>query len=80
MNKQQQKAFLKRQLLDLEDQEELFKQGLSSITSRKMYLESELRELGDSSAPAPRSQKYQLKPEQKQALIASLTKGSQLSA
>jgi len=78
MNKQQQKAYIKREIRELEDQEELFKQGLSSITSRKRYLESELVGLGAKPTPARKGHEA-LSKEKRQSLIAGLTKGSQLN-
>ena len=72
MNRLQKIAFLKREARELETQEQLFKQGLSSITSRKRYLELELDSLG-ASGSTPRG-KYELSPEKKLEAIASLTK------
>jgi len=57
---------------DLEIQEELFKQGLSSITSRKRYLELELDSLGASNST--RKGKFELSPELKLQAVACLTK------
>ena len=72
MNRLQKIAFIKREARELENQEQLFKQGLSSITSRKRYLELELAELG--AVNSTRKGKYELSPEKKLQAIASLTK------
>lgn len=72
MTRVQKIAFLKREARELEVQEQLFIQGLSSITSRKRYLELELASLGASSS-TPRG-KFELSPEKKLEAIASLTK------
>jgi len=72
MNKIEKIAFIKSQVRELETHEELFKQGLSSITSRKRNLELELDSLGASSSA--RKGKYELSPEKKLEAIASLTK------
>lgn len=72
MNKKEKIKFLKDQLQELEIQEELFKQGLSSITSRKSYLKRELDSLGASNST--RKGKYELSPELKLEVLASLTK------
>ena len=74
MNRLQKIAFIKREARELETQEQLFRQGLSSITSRKRYLELELDSLGASSS-APRGSKYDNVLSEKQRLeaIASLT-------
>lgn len=76
MNKQDHKAYIKRELRELENQEELFKQGLSSITSRKQYLTSELEGLG---ASAPARKGKTLSAEKRAKLMASLTRGSKLN-
>lgn len=75
MNKKEKIAFIKREVRELETQEQLFRQGLSSITSRKMYLEMELTELGAVNS-APRGNKYGnvLSEKQKLEIIGSLTK------
>ncbi len=75
MNKKQQLAYIKKELAALEDEKQLFEQCLSSITSRKRYLELELVELGVSSS-APRGRKYDnaLSEDMKFKLRASLTK------
>jgi hypothetical protein len=75
MNQTEKKAFIKRELAALENEELLFQQCLSSITSRKRYLKLELVELGVSSS-APRGRKYDgiLSDEQKLKLTAGLTK------
>ncbi|WP_264552779.1 hypothetical protein [Flavobacterium sp. N2038] len=72
MNKKEKIKFLKSQLEELEIQEELFKQGLSSITSRKSYLKQELDSLGASNST--RKGKFELSPELKLKVLASLTK------
>ena len=72
MNRLQKIAFIKREARELETQEQLFQQGLSSITSRKRYLELELDSLGASSSA--RKGKYELSPDKKLEAIASLTK------
>lgn len=72
MNKSEKISFIKREVRELENQEQLFKQGLSSITSRKMYLKKELDSLGASSSA--RKGKYELSPEKKLEAIARLTK------
>ena len=72
MNRIEKINFIKREVRELETQEQLFKQGLSSITSRKGYLEKELDSLGASSSA--RKGKYELSPEQKLQLLGSLTK------
>lgn len=74
MNKKEKITFIKRELRELETHEELFKQGLSSITSRKRYLELELASLGASNST--RKGKYDdvLTEKQKLDLRASLTK------
>jgi hypothetical protein len=72
MTRLQKIAFIKREARELETQEQLFIQGLSSITSRKRYLELELDSLGASSSA--RKGKYELSPEMKMEAIASLTK------
>jgi hypothetical protein len=72
MNRLQKIAFLKREARELDNQEQLFKQGLSSITSRKRYLEMELAELGAVNS-TPRG-KFELSPEKKLEAIAALTK------
>ena len=51
MNRVEKIAFIKREVRELENQEQLFNQGLSSITSRKRYLELELAELGAVNSP-----------------------------
>lgn len=75
MNRLQKIAFLKREARELETQEQLFMQGLSSITSRKRYLELELAELGAVNS-APRGTKYSnvLSDKQRLEAISSLTK------
>ena len=75
MNRLQKIAFIKREAKELETQEHLFIQGLSSITSRKRYLEVELAELGAVNS-APRGTKYSnvLSDKQRLEAIASLTK------
>ncbi len=50
MNKKEKIAFHKRELSDLDIQEEITKQFLSGITSRKNYLKSELEGLGASNS------------------------------
>lgn len=72
MNKSDKIKFIKSQMNDLEIQEELFKQGLSSITSRKRYLELELDSLGASNST--RKGKFELSPELKLQAVACLTK------
>lgn len=72
MNRVEKIAFIKREVRELENQEQLFNQGLSSITSRKRYLELELTELG--AVSSTRKGKYELSPEKKLEAIASLTK------
>ena len=75
MNQKQKIAFIKKELAELKTQEQLFKQCLSSVTSRKMYLETELSEMGVRSS-APRGSKYDniLTEEQNLKLLGSLTK------
>jgi len=72
MNRLQKIAFIKKQVIELETHEQLFIQGLSSITSRKRDLELELDSLGASSST--RKGRYELSPEKKLEAIASLTK------
>ena len=74
MNKKQQLAYIKKELAALENEKQLFEQCLSSITSRKRYLESELASLGASNST--RKGKYDniLSEEMKFKLQASLTK------
>ncbi|TDE53794.1 hypothetical protein [Flavobacterium sp. GT3P67] len=74
MNRLQRIAFIKRESRELETQEALFRQGLSSITSRKRYLELELASLGASNST--RKGKYDdvLTDQQKLEIRASLTK------
>lgn len=72
MNKKEKIAFIKKEIRELETHEELFKQGLSSITSRKRYLELELDSLGASNST--RKGKAELSPEKRLEVIASLTK------
>ena len=74
--KAEKSAYIKRELSELETQEELTKQYLSSITSRKRYLESELLAVGGS-VPA-RKGKRELSNAKKFSLMANLTKGSDL--
>jgi len=74
MNRLQKIAFIKREARELETQEQLFIQGLSSITSRKRYLELELAELGAVNS-APRGKLSNVLTEkQKLDIIGSLTK------
>lgn len=75
MNRVEKIAFIKREVRELETQEILFEQGLSSITSRKRYLELELAELGAVNS-APRGTKYSnvLTDKQRLEAISSLTK------
>jgi prefoldin subunit 5 len=75
MNKSEKISFIKREVRELENQEQLFKQGLSSITSRKMYLKMELAELGAANS-APKGKKYSdvLTDKQRLDAISSLTK------
>jgi uncharacterized protein (DUF3084 family) len=74
MNQKEKKSFIKRELAALENEEQLFQQCLSSITSRKRYLESELDSLGASNST--RKGKYDniLSEDMKLKLQASLTK------
>ncbi|MNQ41713.1 hypothetical protein D3C85_553980 [compost metagenome] len=72
MNKKEKIAFIKREIRELETQEQLFKQGLSSITSRKRYLELELDSLGASNST--RKGKNELSPEKRLEIIGCLTK------
>ncbi|MBE8727943.1 hypothetical protein [Flavobacterium hungaricum] len=72
MNKADKIQFIKSQLQDLNIQEELFKQGLSSITSRKSYLEMELDSLGASNST--RKGRFEMTPELKLKAVACLTK------
>lgn len=73
MNKSEKTAFLKKQLSELELEEHLFKQCLSSITSRKMYLKEELDSLGASSSA--RKGKYDALSDKKRLdLLANLTR------
>jgi hypothetical protein len=72
MNRLQKIAFIKREVKELETHEQLFRQGLSSITSRKRNLELELDSLGASNST--RKGKYELSPEKRLEAIASLTK------
>ncbi|TDO77627.1 hypothetical protein EV143_104394 [Flavobacterium chryseum] len=72
MNKAEKIKFIKSQLHELEIHEELFKQGLSSITSRKRNLELELDSLGASNST--RKGKFELSPELKLQAVACLTK------
>lgn len=72
MNKQKRAALVKREIRELETQEQLFKQGLSSITSRKRYLELELDSLGASNST--RKGKIELSPEKRLQIIGCLTK------
>jgi hypothetical protein len=72
MNKAEKIKFIKSEMHDLVIHEELFKQGLSSITSRKRYLELELESLGASNSA--RRGKLEISPELRLKVIASLTK------
>lgn len=74
MNQKSKIAFIKRELSELQTHEELFKQSLSSIASRKRYLESELDSLGASNST--RKGRYQnvLSEKQNLELMARLTK------
>jgi hypothetical protein len=74
MNQKQKKAFIKRELAALENEEQLFKQGLSSITSRKRYLELELDSLGASNSTRKGKYDNVLSEDMKFKLEASLTK------
>ena len=78
MNKKEKIQFLKSQRRDLDSQEELFKQGLSSITSRKMYLDAELEALGASTSP--RKGKHEITNEFRNSIISGLTAGSEYTA
>lgn len=73
-NRAQKIAYLKRELRALEDQKELFKQGLSSISNREMYLKSELDDLGVVSSA--RKGKM-IDPTLRLDIRASITRGSQ---
>lgn len=74
MNKKEKTQYLKKEYSELETQEELFKQCLSWITSRKTYLKSELDNLGTSNS-ARKSKTYNgLSEKQKLEIRASLTK------
>lgn len=72
MNKAEKIQFIKSEMHELQIHEELFKQGLSSITSRKRYLELELDSLGASNST--RKGKFEISPELRLKAIASLTK------
>jgi hypothetical protein len=74
MNQRDKKAFIKRELAALENEELLFQQCLSSITSRKRYLESELDSLGASNSTRKGKYENVLSEEIKFKLQASLTK------
>lgn len=74
MNQKQKTAFIKKELSELKTQEQLFKQCLSSVTSRKMYLEQELDSLGASSSSRKGKFDNILSEEQNLKLLGSLTK------
>lgn len=74
MNKAEKIKFIKSQLRDLKTHEQLFKQGLSSITSRKRYLELELESLGASNSAHRGEIENVLTEKQRLDLFASLTK------
>ena len=74
MNKKEKTSFIKKELSELETQEQLLKQCLSGVTSRKSYLILELDSLGASSST--RKGKYDdiLSEKESLKLIGSLTK------
>lgn len=74
MNQKQKTAFIKKELSELKNQEQLFKQCLSSVTSRKMYLELELDSLGASNSTRKGKFDNVLSEEQNLKLLGSLTK------
>lgn len=74
MNKKEKISYIKKEIRELETHEELFKQGLSSITSRKRYLELELDSLGASNSTRKGKYEGALSEEMKLKLQASLTK------
>jgi hypothetical protein len=74
MNKKQQLAYIKKELAALENEKQLFEQCLSSITSRKRYLESELDSLGASNSTRKGKYDDALSEDMKFKLQASLTK------
>lgn len=74
MNQKEKTSFIKKELAELNTQEQLFKQCLSSVTSRKMYLESELDSLGASNSTRKGRFDNILTEEQNLKLLGSLTK------
>lgn len=74
INQKEKTAFIKKELSELNTQEQLFKQCLSSVTSRKMYLEKELDSLGASSSTRKGKFDNVLSEEQNLKLLGSLTK------
>jgi len=74
MNQKEKTAFIKKELAELQTQEQLFKQCLSSVTSRKMYLESELDSLGASNSTRKGKFDNILSEDQSLKLLGSLTK------
>lgn len=72
MSRQQTISKLKSELEEVTTEEQLFRQCLAVITSRKNRLKMELDSLGASNSA--RKSKHQLDPEKKAQLIASLTK------
>lgn len=74
MNKTEKIAYVKKQLSELELEEKLFKQCLSSITSRKRYLKEELDSLGASSSARKGKYYDALSEEKRLNLLANLTK------
>jgi len=74
MNKKQQLAYIKKELAALENEKQLFEQCLSSITSRKRYLELELDSLGASNSTRKGKFDNILSEDQNLKLLGSLTK------
>lgn len=74
MNVKQKTAFIKKELSELETQEQLFKQCLSGVTSRKSYLISELDSLGASNSTRKGKFENKLSENIRIKLIGNLTK------
>ena len=74
MNQKEKKSYIKKELAALENEKQLFEQCLSSITSRKRYLELELDSLGASNSTRKGKYDNALSEDMKFKLRASLTK------
>lgn len=73
MTKKEKITFIRRQLSELETHEMVLKQALSSITSRKSYLEQELDSVGASNSTRKGKSVDSLSDEVKTKLLARLT-------